>query len=109
MVQTMACGSCANENAYKAVFIRHNSKFRGGKSFSADDLKDCVMNKGPGCPDLSILSFKGSFHGRTFGALATTHSKAIHKLDIATFDWPIASFPRYRHCIYLFLLQIETN
>lgn len=29
--------------------------------------------------------------------LSTTHSKAIHKLDIPAFDWPIASFPRYRY------------
>lgn len=55
------------------------------------------FNLGPGCPDLSILSFKGAFHGRTFGALSTTHSKPIHKLDIPTFDWPIANFPRYKY------------
>ena len=52
---------------------------------------------GPGCPDLSILSFKGSFHGRTFGVLATTHSKPVHKMDIPSLDWPIASFPRYKY------------
>ncbi len=97
MVQTMACGSCANENAYKAIFIWYNQMLRGGQPPTQQVLDDCVMNKGLGCPDLSILSFKGSFHGRTFGALATTHSKAIHKLDIPTFDWPIASFPRYKY------------
>jgi 4-aminobutyrate aminotransferase/(S)-3-amino-2-methylpropionate transaminase len=97
MVQTMACGSCANENAYKAIFIWYNTMQRGGQPPSQATLDECVMNKGPGCPDLSILSFKGAFHGRTFGALTTTHSKAIHKLDIPTFDWPIASFPRYKY------------
>jgi len=55
------------------------------------------MNKGNGCPDLSILSFTGSFHGRTLGVLAITHSKAVHKLDVPTLDWPIAKFPRYKY------------
>ena len=31
------------------------------------------------------------------GTLSTTHSKAIHKLDIPAMDWPIASFPRYKY------------
>jgi 4-aminobutyrate aminotransferase/(S)-3-amino-2-methylpropionate transaminase len=39
----------------------------------------------------------GAFHGRTLGTLSTTHSKAIHKVDIPAFDWPIASFPRYKY------------
>lgn len=55
------------------------------------------MNSAPGAPDLCILSFKGAFHGRTIGALATTHSKYIHKIDIPSFDWPIASFPQYKY------------
>jgi 4-aminobutyrate aminotransferase/(S)-3-amino-2-methylpropionate transaminase len=97
MIQTMACGSCANENAYKAIFIWRNKLNRDGKPPTAQELSDCVMNKGSGCPDLSMLSFKGAFHGRTLGCLATTHSKAIHKLDIPSFDWPIANFPRYKY------------
>lgn len=44
-----------------------------------------------------MLSFKGAFHGRTLGTLATTHSKYIHKIDIPSFDWPIASFPQYKY------------
>jgi hypothetical protein len=42
-----------------------------------------------------VYKFSGAFHGRTLGVLSTTHSKAIHKLDIPAFDWPIASFPEY--------------
>jgi 4-aminobutyrate aminotransferase/(S)-3-amino-2-methylpropionate transaminase len=52
-----------------------------------------MLNAAPGCPDLSILSFSGSFHGRTLGCLSTTRSKPIHKLDIPHFDWPVAPFP----------------
>lgn len=96
-VQTMACGSCANENAFKAAFFWHQARHRGGKLPTKEDLENCIMNKGPACPDLSILSFKGSFHGRTLGVLATTHSKAVHKQDVPTFDWPIAKFPDYKY------------
>lgn len=39
----------------------------------------------------------GGFHGRCFGSLSTTHSSAIHKLDVAAFDWPVAPFPRLRY------------
>jgi 4-aminobutyrate aminotransferase/(S)-3-amino-2-methylpropionate transaminase len=39
----------------------------------------------------------GAFHGRTFGALSVTHSKAIHKVDVPAFDWPIARFPMYKY------------
>lgn len=31
------------------------------------------------------------------GTLSTTHSKAIHKLDVPALDWPIADFPRYKY------------
>lgn len=96
-VQTMACGSCANENAFKAAFFWYNNLQRGGKPPTQEDLVNCVMNKGNGCPDLSVLSFKGAFHGRTMGVLATTHSKYVHKLDVPTLDWPIANFPMYKY------------
>jgi 4-aminobutyrate aminotransferase/(S)-3-amino-2-methylpropionate transaminase len=66
-VQTMACGSCSIENAFKAAFIWYNTKTRGTPLPDKEVLDQCVMNTGPGCPDLSILSFKGAFHGRTVG------------------------------------------
>lgn len=96
-VQTMACGSCSNENAYKAVFISHVAKERDGRAPTEEELHSCKYNRVPGSPKLSLLSFDGAFHGRTFGALSTTHSKAIHKLDVPSFDWPIAYFPQYKY------------
>uniref|UniRef100_A0A8K9XFA4 4-aminobutyrate aminotransferase, mitochondrial n=1 Tax=Oncorhynchus mykiss TaxID=8022 RepID=A0A8K9XFA4_ONCMY len=96
-VQTMACGSCSNENAYKAMFIWYRNKERGHNIPSDEDMSSCMINQSPGCPDLSILSFMGGFHGRTMGCLATTHSKAIHKLDVPSFDWPIAPFPKLKY------------
>uniref|UniRef100_A0A8D1U8X9 4-aminobutyrate aminotransferase, mitochondrial n=1 Tax=Sus scrofa TaxID=9823 RepID=A0A8D1U8X9_PIG len=74
-----------------------SSKERGQSAFSKEELETCMINQAPGCPDYSILSFMGAFHGRTMGCLATTHSKAIHKIDIPSFDWPIAPFPRLKY------------
>uniref|UniRef100_W5K4J9 4-aminobutyrate aminotransferase, mitochondrial n=1 Tax=Astyanax mexicanus TaxID=7994 RepID=W5K4J9_ASTMX len=109
-VQTMACGSCSNENAYKAMFIWY--KVKGNVGLSRRKLRThmrhphyIVFLQGPGCPDLSILSFMGGFHGRTLGCLATTHSKVIHKLDIPSFDWPIASFPRLQYPLEEFVRE----
>ncbi|RZC39908.1 4-aminobutyrate aminotransferase, mitochondrial-like, partial [Asbolus verrucosus] len=97
-VTTMMCGSCSNENAYKSMFITYRRKTRGENIDFSDLEKDsCMINQPPGAPDLSILSFHGAFHGRTMGVLATTHSKPIHKLDIPSFDWPTAPFPKYKY------------
>ncbi|KAG8195444.1 hypothetical protein JTE90_013896 [Oedothorax gibbosus] len=96
-IQTMACGSCSNENAFKAVCFWYKNKERGGSPPTEQDLRSCMVNEAPGASNLSILSFMGGFHGRTFGALATTHSKPIHKLDVPSFNWPIADFPKYRY------------
>ncbi|GAM26467.1 hypothetical protein SAMD00019534_096420 [Acytostelium subglobosum LB1] len=96
-VFTAMCGSCANECAYKAVFMHYQHIKRGGAPFSEEELQSCMKNQAPGSPALSILSFKKAFHGRTFGTLSTTRSKAIHKLDIPAFDWPAASFPDLKY------------
>lgn len=96
-VHTMACGSCANENAFKAIFFWYMDKQRGDHPPAEEDLQSCMENKAPGSPPLTILSFRGAFHGRTLGVLSATHSKGIHKVDLPAFDWPIASFPRYKY------------
>jgi len=101
-VQTMACGSCSNENAFKAAFmwVMKRKRMASGKDpviFTEEELCSCMKNQPPGSANLSILSFNGSFHGRTFAALTTTHSKPVHKLDIPAFDWPIASFPQLKY------------
>merc|ERR1711907_693037 len=63
-----------------------------------EELQTCMTNQQPGSANnLSIMSFHGGFHGRTFGALSCTHSKAVHKIDAPAFDWPTASFPRLRY------------
>ena len=95
-VQPMMCGSCANENAFKAIFIAFQERKRAGKPPSPEELASCMVNQSPGSPDLKFLSFHGAFHGRLMGCLSTTHSKAVHKLDIPAFDWPIAPFPKLR-------------
>lgn len=94
----MMCGSCSNENAFKNLFITYRRKERGENvDFTPEEIDSCMLNQTPGSPNLSLLSFHGAFHGRTLGSLSTTHSKAIHKLDIPAFDWPVAHFPQYRY------------
>lgn len=97
-ITTMMCGSCSNENAFKNIFIWYARKLRGENvEFTEEEKSSCMINLPPGSPKLSILSFHGGFHGRTIGALSTTHSKYIHKIDIPAMDWPIARFPRYKY------------
>ncbi|KAM4698163.1 4-aminobutyrate aminotransferase, mitochondrial [Rhinophrynus dorsalis] len=104
-VITMSCGSCSNENAFKLIFMWYRNKERGHSSVTKEELDSCMINQFPGCPDYSILSFMGGFHGRTMGCLATTHSKAIHKLDIPSFDWPIAPFPKLKYPLEQFVKE----
>ena len=101
-ITTMSCGSTANENAFKAVFIAHMDRVRGGAPPSAEDRASAMLNAAPGCPNLSMLSFHGAFHGRTFGCLSTTRSKPIHKLDVPLFDWPVAPFPVLKYPLAAF-------
>merc|ERR1719375_1091794 len=102
-VQTMLCGSSANENVFKAAFFRFRAKQReaegrGATDFTEEELASCMDNQAPGCTnDLSIMSFSGGFHGRTMGALTCTHSKTVHKIDVPAFDWPTAPFPRLQY------------
>lgn len=80
------------------MFIAYRRRERGENvDFTQEERDSCLINQPPGAPKLSILSFTNSFHGRTLGALAATHSKDIHKLDVPSFDWPIAHFPNYRY------------
>lgn len=98
-VFTAMAGSDANETAYKAAFMYHRQQERGGPEveFTEEELLSTMNNQLPGSPHLSILSFKSAFHGRLFGSLSTTRSKAIHKLDIPAFDWPQATFPTLKY------------
>ncbi|CAM1502979.1 Fc.00g077550.m01.CDS01 [Cosmosporella sp. VM-42] len=98
-VFTATAGSDANETAYKAAFIYRRQMERGGPEveFTEQELESAMKNEAPGNPPLSILSFKTGFHGRLFGSLSTTRSKAIHKVDIPAFDWPQATFPQLKY------------
>lgn len=98
-VFTAMAGSDANETAYKAAFMYRRQRDRGGPAveFTEEEMESVMNNQSPGASELSILSFKSAFHGRLFGSLSTTRSKAIHKLDIPAFDWPQATFPLLKY------------
>lgn len=92
------CGTCANEQAFKNMFIRHAQRKRGGQDFSNEELNTSMLNKPPGSPQVGILSFHGGFHGRTLGSLSATRTKPIHKIDFPLFPhWPAVPFPRYQY------------
>jgi 4-aminobutyrate aminotransferase/(S)-3-amino-2-methylpropionate transaminase len=94
---TAQSGSEANELAYKAAFMLYQRRKRGDREWSEEEITSCMNNSAPGSPDLAIMSFENSFHGRGFGSLSTTRSKAVHKLDIPAFNWPQAPFPALKY------------
>lgn len=95
---TAQSGSEANELAYKASFMLYQRRKRGeGVEWNDEEIKSCLDNALPGSPELAIMSFRNSFHGRGFGSLSTTRSKAVHKLDIPSFNWPQATFPALKY------------
>lgn len=104
-VWTALSGSCANETAYKAAFMYQHAKLRGSIDFTSEELESVMKNKTPGASDKVILSFDKGFHGRLFGSLSTTRSKAIHKLDIPAFDWPSAPFPELKYPLEEFIKE----
>lgn len=61
---TMSCGSCSNENAFKALYIRYRTQQRGGSlDFTPEELDTCMVNQEPGCPPFTLLSFRGEAWG----------------------------------------------
>lgn len=71
--------------------------------FTEEEFRSCMCNSAPGSPDVAILSFSGGFHGRTFATLSATHSKAMHKIDMPAFKWPVCSVS----CLLPSLLQAK--
>jgi 4-aminobutyrate aminotransferase/(S)-3-amino-2-methylpropionate transaminase len=97
-VYTAHSGSEANELAFKASFLLWQRRKRGeGVAWTNEELDTCMQNMAPGSPELAILSFRSSFHGRGFGNLSNTRSKAVHKLDIPSINWPQTSFPALKY------------
>lgn len=92
------CGSGANENAFKATFL-HYARNNFSEHKLSNMLKSSLNNEEPGSPNLSILSFRKGFHGRTLGCLSTTRSNPFHKINVPAFKWPVAPFPQYKYNI----------
>merc|ERR1719340_445693 len=94
----MMCGTCSNENGIKLMFMRYMHKRRGGRTeFTPEELNTVLKHEAPGSPRLSILSFKGAFHGRTVGLLSCSNSRPIQGVDIPSLNWPKADFPVYKY------------
>lgn len=95
---TMMCGTCSNENAMKLMFMKYAENTRGGRlDFTKEELTSAMEGEMPGIPKMCVISFQGSFHGRTIGCLSVTHSKPMHLLDIPLMGWPCCRYPRYTY------------
>ena len=87
-----------NFTGIKMIFMRYMHRQRGGRvDFTQEELNSTLANQAPGSPNLSILSFKGCFHGRSIGLLSCSHSRPIQGVDIPTLPWPKADFPKYKY------------
>lgn len=95
-VFTCSSGAEAVENAIKAAFIWLARRRRDGAAPTQAELSDCMHNRQTMANRFKIISFEGSFHGRSLGALSLTRSKPVHKLDFPAFDWPVVPFPATR-------------
>jgi len=105
-IYPMMCGTCSNENAIKLMFMKYMDKQRGGRvNFTQEEVDSTMKNQAPGSPKLSILSFKGCFHGRTVGLLSCSNSRPIHGVDIPTLPWPKADFPQYKYPLEEFVRE----
>ncbi|KAJ5472385.1 Pyridoxal phosphate-dependent transferasemajor regionsubdomain 2 [Penicillium desertorum] len=60
-------GSEANDLAFKAAFMAYRQQQRAGSPWTECEQETAMKNQAPGSPDLAILSFRNSFHGRSFG------------------------------------------
>merc|ERR1712002_196748 len=97
-VFSMMCGTCSNENGIKLMFMRYMHKRRSGRTeFTPEELQSVLKHEAPGSPKLSILAFKGGFHGRTVGLLSCSNSRPIQGVDIPTLNWPKGDFPSYKY------------
>jgi len=95
-VTTMMCGSCSNENAFKTVFKAYMNRERGTDEVGDEEQYNSNENVGEG-KKLSILAFRGAFHGRTFGCISCTNTRGRIKVDVPTLDFPFADFPQMKY------------
>ncbi|KAH9519756.1 hypothetical protein Btru_070833 [Bulinus truncatus] len=105
--QTSGCGTCANENGQKAIYMAYQRRLRGDRPPNEHERSTSLLNKPPGSPKLSFLSFKNGFHGRCMGALAMSHAKWFHKMDFPVPEWPIATFPNLKYPLSEFQKENE--
>lgn len=99
-VSQAMCGSCAVETAFKCAIITYAQRERGGPAVmpTEEELMSCMKNEMPGAGNkYVVMSFNNGFHGRLFGSLSSSRTKAMHKVDVPSFDWPAVDPPIYKH------------
>ena len=92
------CSNCTIEVALKLAFIDFQSRKRTDPVQISDlDLDSCMNNQQPGAPDLSVLSFDGSIHGKTFGGLSVSSSEDMDVSGVPLMKWPKLGVPQYKY------------
>lgn len=97
-IYTFICDNCTNEVALKFAFIEYQARKRDDpKSISQTDLDSCMTNSLPGTPNLSVLSFEGSVHGKMMGGLAISSSQDFDSSGLPSKAWPKVGVPNYQY------------
>ena len=99
-------GSEANEIALKMAMIYHAHK--NSIKYTEKDVEKLILhNSGPLSGKSGALSFQGSFHGRFCASLSCSHSKAIHKKYINSFQWPCIPYPTHTREIEVIIFAVQ--
>jgi 4-aminobutyrate aminotransferase/(S)-3-amino-2-methylpropionate transaminase len=92
------CDSCTVDVALKLVFMEYQAQKREDPLvISQEDLNSCMMNQAPGSPNLSILSFHGSVHGKLLGGLSVSSCSNLDQSGIPNMNWPKLNVPDYKY------------
>ena len=97
-VYSTICDSCTVDVALKLVFMEFQGRKREDPMVvSQEDLDSCIMNQAPGSPNLSILSFHGSVHGKLMGGLNVSSCSNLDQSGMPSLNWPKLNVPEYKY------------
>jgi 4-aminobutyrate aminotransferase/(S)-3-amino-2-methylpropionate transaminase len=95
---TSICDDCTIEVAIKLITMEFMGRFREDPAnISQKDLDSSMVNSLPGTPELAILSFNGSVHGKLFGGLNTSTMEDFDISGLPSLNWPKMETPQYKY------------
>ena len=92
------CDDCSIEVAIKLVTIEFMGRGRADPSVIPQlELDSCMTNSLPGTPEVAILSFEGSAHGKLFGGISTSSQSDAKFSGLPRLKWPKVQPPEYKY------------